>query len=116
MVLVFAFMEGFGFGPGSLRRRKPGQREARHTPKHQPFLGLVFCRPTRRCAGADQRKAASVSHCDTPRHLANSSSLAFRMRRAASVSLRSWDCRANISALIPGFKYCCHFFNDTSFS
>jgi hypothetical protein len=45
MVLVFPFMEGFGFGPGSLRRRKPDQREAHHTPKHQPFLGLAFCRP-----------------------------------------------------------------------
>src|ERR1039458_129961 len=67
--------------------------------------------------GADQREAVvGAGHRGMLRHLANSSSLAFCMRSAASVSLRSLDCRASRSAVIPGFKYSFHFFNDTSFS
>src|ERR1022692_5007266 len=67
--------------------------------------------------GADQREAVvGAGHRGMLRHLANSSSLAFCMRSAASVSLRSLDCRASRSAVIPGFKYFFHFFNDTSFS
>src|ERR1039458_604119 len=92
------------------------QREARHTPKHQPFLGWFFpAHPL--MLGADQREAVvGAGHRGMLRHLANSSCLAFCVRSAASVSLRSLDCRASRSAVIPGFKYSFHFFNDTSFS
>src|ERR1017187_10115756 len=105
-----------GFFPAHPLMLGPDQREARHTPEHQPFLGWVFAGPPTD-ARADQREAVvGAGHRGMLRHLANSSSLAFCMRSAASVSLRSLDCRASRSAVIPGFKYSFPFFNDTSFS
>src|ERR1022692_4561354 len=105
-----------GFFPAHPLMLGADQREARHTPEHQPFLGC-FLPAYPLMLGADQREAVvGAGHRGMLRHLANSSSLAFCMRSAASVSLRSLDCRASRSAVIPGFKYCFHFFNDTSFS
>jgi hypothetical protein len=43
-------------------------------------------------------------------------SLAFCIRRAASVSLIASACRFSISALIPGFRHSVHFSNEVSFS
>jgi hypothetical protein len=50
------------------------------------------------------------------RHLANSSSLAFRIRRAASVSLIRCAWCWSMAAVTPGFKYRFQRGSDVSFS
>jgi hypothetical protein len=50
------------------------------------------------------------------RQRANKLTLAFCIRRAASVSLSALACRCSISAVIPSFKYSVHPFKEVSFS
>ena len=50
------------------------------------------------------------------RHRANKLSLAFCIRRAASVSLLIVACCCSMSAVIPFFKDFSHWGNDVSFS
>ena len=100
--------------PADARGRPTGGAPHLQTPT---LLRIAFL-PTHPLAlDADQGEAArGAAHRGMLRHLANNSSLAFCMRSAASVSLRSLDCRASRSTVIPGFKYSFHFFSDTNFS
>jgi hypothetical protein len=50
------------------------------------------------------------------RQRANKLTLAFCIRRAASVSLSASACRFSIPAVIPSFKYSVHPFKEVSFS
>ena len=50
------------------------------------------------------------------RQRANKLTLAFCIRRAASVSLSASACRFSIPAVIPSFKYPVHPFKEVSFS
>jgi len=57
------------------------------------------------------------THADPlPRHFANNASLAFCIRRAASVSLMCLAWRWSKAVLTPSFRYCCQSASDVSFS
>jgi hypothetical protein len=131
-VRVFSFLLGAGslrrcqvdsyrtYGSPSLEcgfvchRLRADQREAglRRGAEMVLVLARISAAPQARPTGGGH----GADHRGRLRHLANSSSLAFCMRRAASVSLRCLDCRASRSAGMPGFKYCCHFFSEINFS
>src|ERR1035438_7968171 len=85
--------------PADARGRPTGGAPHLQTPT---LLRIAFL-PTHPLAlDADQGEAArGAAHRGMLRHLANNSSLAFCMRSAASVSLRSLDCRASRSDRMP---------------